>query len=258
MPTIHPSAIVSDDAQLANDVTVGPFAIIDAGVSIGAGCHISPQAWVTGNSILGENNHIGYGAIIGGNPQDTSFDPDTPSHVIIGNNNRIGEYATIHRSTSAGGSTTIGNDNFLMIGSHAGHDVQIGHRNVLANNVLLGGHIKMGNNIFLGAGAGFHQFIHIGDFSISQGNAAVSRDIPPYCVVHGQNTLSGLNVIGLRRGGFNAEDRADIKRAFNRLFRSGGNLKQALALADEEQWSEAAQHLLDAARSPSRKGLMSR
>ena len=258
MPTIHPSAIVSADAQLADDVTVGPFAIIDAGASIGAGCQIRPQAWITGNAILGESNHVGYGAIIGDNPQDTSFDPNTPSHVVIGDNNRIGDYATIHRSTFSGGSTTIGNDNFIMIGVHVGHDVQIGNRNVLANNVLLGGHIKIGNHIFLGAGAGFHQFIHIGDYSITQGNAAVSRDVPPYCVVHGQNALSGLNVIGLRRGGFSAEDRADIKRAYNRLFRSGGNLKQALALADDEQWSAAAHQLLSAARSPSRKGLMSR
>ena len=258
MPKIHPSALVSHEAKLADDVTVGPFAIIDAGAVIGKGCQIGPRAWITGNTRMGDGNKIGCGALVGDNPQDTSFDPATPSTVTMGDNNRIGDYVTIHRSTADGGSTSIGNDNFIMIGVHVGHDCQIGHRNNIANNVLLGGHIHIGNNTFLGAGSAFHQFLHIGDFAIAQGNAAISRDAPPFCVVHGQNGLSGLNVIGLRRGGFSPEERSDIKRAYKLLFRSGGNLKQSLAEADSSEWTEGAKTLLEAARSPSRKGMMTR
>jgi UDP-N-acetylglucosamine acyltransferase len=259
MPTIHPTALVSPDAHLADDVTVAPFAIIDAGVTIGEGCHIGPRAWITGSrTVIGSHNHIGCGAIIGDNPQDLSFDPTTPSGVILGHHNCIKDYVTIHRSTIPEGNTEIGNENFLMIGAHLGHDVHIANNNILANNVLLGGHVLMGSHIFLGGGGGFHQFIHIGDYAIVQGNASISRDVPPYCMAHGQNKLAGLNAIGLRRSGFPKEVRNDIKRAYTQLFRSGGNLREALEAADKLSWSKQAQQLLDAARTPSRKGLISR
>jgi len=248
--------IVSDEAILADDVSVGAFAIIDAGVNIGAGCKIGAQAWITGSTVMGEDNHIGYGSIIGADPQDLSFDGAIQSNVAIGNHNRIREYVTIHRSTSEGGSTTMGDSNFLMTGVHLAHDVQMGNSNNLANNVMLAGHIVMGDRIFLGGGAGFHQFLHIGDFAIVQGNGVISRDVPPFCMAHGRNELAGLNVIGLRRGGFSPEERADIKRVYQLLFRSGGNLKQALDEAGESVWSEAANKLLEAARSPSKKGLI--
>ena len=258
MSEIHPSAIVSEKAHLAEDVCVGPFAIIDAGVEIGPGCVIGAQAWITGRARIGADNHIGYGSIIGANPQDTSFDSSIDSCVAIGEHNRIREYVTIHRSTSEGGSTLVGDSNFLMTGVHLAHDVQMGNHNVLANNVLLAGHIEMGDHIFLGGGSGFHQFLHIGSYAIVQGNAVVSRDVPPFCMAHGRNELAGLNVIGLRRGGFSADERADIKRAYHLLFRSGGNITEALTIAEESTWTDVAMQLLDSARHASRKGLMSR
>lgn len=258
MPEIHPSAIVSERAQLADDVTVGPFAIVDAGVSIGAGCSIGAQAWITGGTQMGEGNSVGYGTIIGADPQSIGFDPETQSNVVMGSNNIIREYVTIHRSIHAGQSTAVGDKNFLMTGVHLAHDVSMGSHNSLANNVLLAGHIKMGDHIFLGGGGGFHQFVHIGSYSIVQGNAVVSRDVPPFCMAHGRNELAGLNVIGLRRGGFTPEERADIKRAYNLLFRSGGNIAEALAVADETTWSDVAKLLLHSARHASRKGLMQR
>ena len=258
MPEIHPSALVSDEAILADDVTVGPFAIIDAGVNIGAGCKIGAQAWITGNTVMGKNNEVGYGSIIGADPQDASFDTSVNSNVVMGDHNCIREYVTVHRSATDGRSTKIGNTNFLMTGVHLAHDVQMGNFNNLANNVLLAGHIIIGNNIFLGGGGGFHQFLHIGDYAIVQGNAVVSRDVPPYCMAHGRNQLAGLNVIGLRRGGFTVEERVDIKRAYQLLFRSGGNLKEALRIAAEGEWSCAAEKMLDSARKPSRKGLIIR
>ncbi|MGB0774588.1 MAG: acyl-ACP--UDP-N-acetylglucosamine O-acyltransferase [Akkermansiaceae bacterium] len=257
MPEIHPTAIVDDSAVLADDVTVAAFSIIDAGVKIGAGSKIGAHAWITGGSQIGEDNCIGYGSIIGADPQDVSFDPSTNSQVVIGNHNRIREYVTIHRSTSDGGSTQIGDSNFLMTGVHLAHDVQMGSNNNLANNVLLAGHIIMGDRGFLGGGGGFHQFIHIGDYAIVQGNAVVSRDVPPFCMAHGRNELAGLNVIGLRRGGFSREERSDVKRAYKLLFQSGGNLSEALEEAAALDWTNSAEKLIKAAREPSRKGVMS-
>lgn len=256
MPTIHPTAIVSEQAQLADDVTVGPFAIIDAGVSIGGGCKISAQAWITGHSQVGECNSIGYGAIVGDTPQDHSFDPSTNSNVVMGHNNTIRDYATIHRGTAEGSSTQIGDHNFLMIGSHLAHDVTLGNNNIVANNVLIAGHAKIGNHVFLSGGCALHQFLIVGDYSLVQGNSAISKDVPPFCVVHGYNKLSGLNVIGLRRGGWSAEERADIKRAYKHLFYGGGNLKTALESAQSQNWSKGAEMLFSAARSPSVKGLI--
>jgi UDP-N-acetylglucosamine acyltransferase len=143
MPEIHPSAIVSERARLAEDVTVGPFSIIDAGVEIGPGSVIGAHAWITGSSKLGKNNTVGYGTIIGADPQDTSFKVETASNVEIGDDNVIREYVTIHRSAAEGGSTSVGHSNFLMTGVHLAHDVQMGSHNVLANNVLIAGHVKL-------------------------------------------------------------------------------------------------------------------
>ena len=258
MPKIHPSAIVSEQAQLADDVVVGPFAIIDAGVEIGSGCEIGAQAWITGGTVMGEGNKVGYGSVIGADPQSIGFDTTINSHVVIGENNNIREYVTIHRSIHEGESTKVGDKNFLMTGVHLAHDVQMGSHNNLANNVLLAGHVCMDSHTFLGGGSAFHQFIHIGGYAIVQGNAVISRDVPPFCMVHGRNELAGLNVIGLRRGGFTADERADIKRAYHLLFRSGGNLAEALATADEASWLPCADQLLNAARNASRKGLIAR
>ena len=115
MPDIHPSALVSDKAVLADDVSVGPFAIIDAGARIGAGCKIGAQAWITSHAVIGENNDIGYGSIIGGDPQDTSFDTSVSSGVVIGDNNCIREYVTIHRSIYAVSYTHLTLPTILLV-----------------------------------------------------------------------------------------------------------------------------------------------
>ncbi len=253
---IHPSAIISPDASVADDVEIGPFAIIDAGCSIGAGCKIGAQAWITGNSQLGKNNDIGYGAVVGALPQSIGFDPATESGVIIGDNNTLREYVTINRSIYAGKNTVIGNDNFLMSVSHVAHDCILGDHNILANNVMLGGHIEMGNRIFLGGGGGFHQFVKIGSFAMVKGNASISQDVPPYAVACRDNELASINVVALRRAGFDAATRSEIKNLYKLLFRSGIRLSDAITQAEESEWSEAASALIEAAKSPSAKGIL--
>lgn len=256
--SIHPTAIVSSAARLAGDVEIGPFAVIEGPVELAAGVKIGGHAWLAGDTVLGEGTTVGWGAVIGANPQDLGFDPATPSGVRIGPRNAIREYVTIHRGSKPGAFTTLGEGNYLMTGAHLGHDSQVGDGNVIANNVMFGGHVRLGNRAFLGGGGGYHQFIRIGDLAMVQGNAAVSQDIPPYCMIYGVNQLAGLNTVGLRRAGFDAAARAEIKRLYALLFRASIPLSRAVAEAAAQDWSPAARLLLDAVANPSRKGVIAR
>jgi len=202
MPTIHPHALVSPSAILADDVEVEAFAIIEDGVTLGPGCRIGSQARICRGVSMGEENRVDHGAVIGGDPQDLSFDPATASGVLIGNGNTFREYVTINRATKAERHTIVGDGNFLMAVAHLAHDVILGNDNVLANNVMVAGHCQLGSKTFLGGGTALHQFIRVGDFAMTQGNSGMTRDVPPYCVAHQINQLSGLNTIGLRRAGF--------------------------------------------------------
>jgi UDP-N-acetylglucosamine acyltransferase len=258
MPNIHPSALVSSSARLADDVEIGPFAIVEDEVVIGSGCKIGSQTKIRKGVVMGENNTVDHGAVIGGDPQDLSFDPATSSGVIIGNGNTFREYVTISRSTSVGGNTIVGDHNFLMAVSHLGHDTVVGDHNILANNVMIAGHCRIGNRIFFGGGTAIHQFIHIGDFAMTQGNCGMTRDIPPYCIVHKINQLSGLNSVGLKRGGFSPEERKEIKAAFALVLNSKTTRADALATAEKISWGPAAKKLIEAVRNPSAKGILTR
>lgn len=252
---IHETAIIEKGAELDDGVEIGAYAIISATAKIGSGCRVAAHAQLCGKVEIGPGNNIGRAAIIGENPQDLAFDTTLESGVRIGNGNDLREHVTIHRSTSEEGWTSIGNDNFLMTGSHLGHDVTIGNQNVIANNCLLGGHVHVENNTFLGGGAAFHQFIHVGELSMTHGNSPISKDIPPYCIVSQRNRLVGLNFVGLRRAGMDPETRTEIKRAYRAAFRSQLPLAETLVKMQQEQWGPSARHFLQALANPSRKGV---
>ena len=254
----HPQSIVSESAQLAENVEVGPYAIIEPGVSIAAGCRIESHSKICRGVKMGKNNLVGHGAVIGGNPQDLSFDPQINSGVIIGDDNNFREHVTISRSTELDGNTIIGNRNFFMAVSHIAHDVIVGNDNILANNVMIAGHVRIGNKVFLGGGTAIHQFTHVGDFAMSQGNSTLTQDIPPYCVAHKFNQLSGLNVIGLRRGGFSPEDRKEIKLAYSLVLKSKSTREDALKEAGSRDFGPVAARLVEAVRSPSSRGILTR
>lgn len=257
MPTIHPTASVSPDAELADDVSVGPFTVIEGPVKLAAGVKIGGHAWISGRTSIGEGSQIGWGAVIGADPQDLSFDPACDSGIRIGPRNTLREYVTIHRGSKSGADTVMGEGNFLMTGVHLAHDVRLGDGNILANNVLLGGHVSVGNKAFLGGAAGFHQFVNVGDLAMIQGLTAVSQDVPPYCTAYGINTLAGLNSVGLKRAGFSPADRAAIKRAYQLVYLSSKRREDALQEAAALEWPEAAAIFLRAISSPSKKGVMS-
>ena len=235
---LHPTAIIHPAAQLHPSVVVGPYAIIEGAAILGEGCTIAAHAIIGAHVVMGKNNHIGYGAIIGGDPQDFAFDPAVRSRVRIGEGNRIREYCTIHRGTTEDSETVLGDGCFLMVGAHIAHNAQIGNHVVLANNVLVAGHVHMGDRVFVGGGTVFHQFVRVGSHVICQGASGFGKDIPPYVIAADINGVAGLNVVGLRRNGFDAAQRAEIQRAFSLLYRRGHNTMQALAASEAEQWSE--------------------
>ncbi len=252
---VHPTALISAEAQVDPSAEVGAYAIIEGPVKIGPRCRIAPHAQIVGDTVVGEGTSIGRGAVIGETPQDIGYDPAIASGVRIGANNVIREHVTIHRGSKEGGLTEVGDGNFLMVGAHLGHDVKLGDRNILANAVLVAGHVHIGSSTFVGGSAVFHQFIRIGDYCVVQGNGSFSRDIPHFCAALRVNRLSGLNVIGLRRQGFTADDRSSIKALFNLIYRTGRNLTQALAAAREATWSVHAARLLAFLEAPSKKGV---
>jgi UDP-N-acetylglucosamine acyltransferase len=257
MSLIHPAALVDPGAQLAPDVEVGPGAIIEAGAVIGAGCRIQARAVITGHVRMGERNTVGYGAIIGAEPQDFSFKPATPSFVRIGDDNVIREYATIHRATKEEGPTRVGNNNYLMVGIHMGHDSSVGNRVVMANNVLLAGHVEVQDGAVLGGGSVFHQFIRVGRLCMVRGGERFGMDIPPYLVAYGTNRVAGLNAVGLKRAGFGVEVRLEIKRAFQMLYRTGMNVSQALEASRAESWGSEASYFWEFVGSAKRRGICS-
>jgi UDP-N-acetylglucosamine acyltransferase len=232
---IHPNAVVSTSAQIGDDVTIGPFAVIEDEAVVGDRSVIDAAAQIRKRSKVGADCRIGSGALIGADPQFGGFDPDTPSWVEVGKENIIREYVTIHRSIDPEGTTTLGDGNFLMNGAHIGHDSQIGDHNTMANNVLVAGHVEVGNHCFFGGGSAYHQFVRIGDYVMAQGLAGMSLNIPPYVMVAaGINYVAGVNALGLRRAGFSAAARKEIKEAFRNLYLTTKSVDDVLAEAEGE------------------------
>ena len=242
---IHPTAIVHPEAKLAEDVEIGPNAMVGKDVRLGAGCVVQANAILEGSTVLGAQNFVGYGAVIGATPQDFAFRETVASEVRIGDGNTLREYVTIHRGTKEGSATVVGDNCYLMVGTHLGHNVRLGDNVVIANNCLLAGYVEVGDGAVLGGGTVFHQFLRVGPLAMVRGGTRFGKDIPPYVSADGENLLSGVNAIGLRRAGFQAETRMQIKRAFKLVYWSGINISQALERAKSTNWNPEAQLFFD-------------
>jgi len=253
---IHPSAIVHPQAELGADVSVGPYAVIEGPARIGNRCTIQAHAVIGGDVEMGEENVIGYGAIIGSEPQDLSFRPDISSMVRIGRGNTVREYVTIHRGSVADSVTTVGDGCLLMVGAHLGHNVQVGNHVIIANNALLGGYVEVGDRAFIGGGCVFHQHVRVGQLAICQGQSGFSKDVPPFVMAARHNEAAGLNAVGLRRAEFTAAQRAEIKSAFDLLFRSDLNVSQAISAAGERAWGEEARSFWEFVSKAKKRGLV--
>src|SRR3984893_13204877 len=242
---IHPTAIVDPTAKIGTDVAIGPYATIGANVAIGERSTIASHVVIEPNVTLGTDNVIDHAAIIGTAPQDLSFSADRTTRVEIGNENVIREHCTIHRGSADCSVTKIGHKNFLMAGAHVGHNCEIGNNVIIANNCLLGGHVCIGDGAFLGGACVFHQDTTVGRLAIAQGASAFSKDIPPFVIAAERNYVFGLNVVGLRRAGFSAQERDEVKAAFKLVYASGLNIGQAIEKAATKNFCIAVRVLID-------------
>jgi UDP-N-acetylglucosamine acyltransferase len=241
---IHPTAIIHPRARVHSTVQIGPYAIVDEGVELGADCVLGPHVHLTGVTCIGRGNRFHTGCVIGDAPQDLKYRGE-PTRLIIGDRNVFREHVTVHRSNKAESQTVIGADNFLMQHCHVAHDCTLGNSVILGGGALLAGHVTVADRAFVSGNCLVHQFVTVGSLAIMQGGAAISKDLPPFCVATGNNSVAGLNVIGLRRAGIAAADRLELKRAYRTLFRSGLARRAAVAQARSEVSGAVANQLID-------------
>jgi len=231
---IHPTAIVSKKAKLANDLEVGPYSIIGDDVQIKSGTVIGSHCLVEGLTCVGSNCRIYTGAVVGSQPQDLKYKGEK-SLLKIGDNNIIREYCTLNLGTTDGGETAVGNNNLLMAYSHIAHDCIVGNNCVIANAGTLAGHVTIEEGAVVGGLVAIHQFVRMGKFSIVGGCSKVVQDIPPFSICDGHPArVYGLNLVGLRRHGFKREVITDLKQVFNSLFSSGLSVKHAIREIEKE------------------------
>jgi len=227
---IHPTAIVDSAATLDASVEVGPYSVIEAGVSIGPGNIIGPHVVISRGTAIGARNRFHAGCVIGDAPQDLKY-RDEATRVVIGDDNVFREHFTVHRSTSLVQNTAIGSHNFFMANSHVGHNCVVGNHVIVANGALLAGHVTIQDRVFISGNCLVHQFTRVGTLAMMQGGSGVSKDLPPFTIARRQNEICGLNIVGLRRAGFTPQQRIELKRLYHALFRSGKNLREAVAAA---------------------------
>ena len=234
---IDPRAIVDPRARIAEDVTVGPFSIVEAGVTIGAGTVVGAHVVIESGTSLGAQCRIGHGAKLGGAPQDVSFDGGA-SYVSIGDDCDIRELAVIHRSAKTGGSTIIGSHNFIMAQAHIAHDCVLGDHVVVASLTALAGHVEVEDWAVVGGVTGVHQFVRIGTHSMVGGASRLIQDAPPYMRTAGNPAMvRGVNTIGLRRSGFTPKERKELKEIYRLLYRSDLNISQVLDIVRHQPHS---------------------
>lgn len=220
---IHPLALVEAGASVADDASIGPFAVIESGSSIGSGCIIAAHAIVRRGTTLSAGVKVDSFAVIGGDPQDLSFDTTIATTTEIGAGTIIREHVTIHRATKPGATTRIGARCLLMAGAHVAHDCTLAEDVILANGCMLGGHVEVGARAFVSGGVAVHQHCRIGGGALISGNAVITEDVAPAALAHGRNELAGLNLIGLRRRQLPAETIAELKVAYRTVFAEGAS-----------------------------------
>ena len=232
---IHQTAIVHSGAKIAQDVKIGPYAIIGENVEIGEGTEVGAHAVIEGWTKIGKGNKIFNHASIGQVPQDLKYHGEK-SFLEIGDNNTIREFATIHLGTEDGsGITKIGNDNLIMAYCHVAHDCQLGNNIIMSNAANLAGHVIIEDSAVIAALTGVHQFVRIGKMAMVGAGSKAVKDVPPYVLVDGHPaSVSGINVVALRRNGVSPELRREIKNAYKILYRSKLNISQAITKMEQE------------------------
>ena len=240
---IHPSAVIHPQAKLGVNVAVGACAVIEAGVEVGDNCIIGPQVCLLGATTIGKGNRFHAGCVIGDAPVDVKYKGE-PTRLRIGDHNIFREHVTVNCSNTLAEDTVIGSHNFLTPHAHVGHNTVVGNHVILGGGCFLAGHVVVEDRAFVSGCCLVHQFCRIGTLAMMQGGAAISKDLPPFTVARRLNEICGLNIVGLRRAGLNADERLELKRLYRALFRSGKNTREAVAEAQNTFTSSAAKTML--------------
>ncbi len=254
---IHPTAIVSPDAEISQGVEIGPFSIIGDHVKIGEGTKIAAHVVIEGHTEIGERNNIFPFVTIGTSPQDTGYMGEN-TRIVIGDENLIREYVTINRATTKQDRVTIiGNNNFLMSYTHVAHDCVLGSNITMVNAATLGGHTSVGDHAILSAFIASHQFVRIGAYSLISGITGLPKDIPPFMMASGQRAgLLGLNLVGLRRHGFSREVITGLRKAYRIIWRDSSRISEGVKRVKKEMESfPELNMLLDFLESKSVRGI---
>lgn len=241
--SIHPLAVVNPGARLGVGVSVGPFATIEAGAELGDFCKVASGAVIKAGVTAGCHNEFSEHVVIGGAPQHVAR-PAEIGRVVIGDHNVFREHVTIHRAMKPDAVTAVGNHNYVMAGTHFGHDVVIGNNCIFANAALLGGHVTVEDRAFVSGAVAVHQFCRIGRLAMVGGHARVVQDVPPYMLLDGQSgCIVGLNIVGLRRSGHAADSIAELKSAYRAIYRRGLPWREVIEALRREFTGDPVAHL---------------
>ena len=247
---IHPSAVVDKRAELADGVEIGPCVVIDGPARIGARTRLVAFVHVSGNTVIGEDNVIHPFAVVGHEPQHMQYAGES-TRLVIGNGNVIREHAEVHRGTIQGsGVTIIGNNNLIMGHAHVAHDCRIGNNVTLVNGALLGGHVEVQDHAFVSGNVVVHQFARIGRLSIVQGLGGIGKDVLPYAMASGIDTIVGTNTVGLRRAGFGPDKRARVRSVFRLFFHLP--ISDAIAEAERLDATEEVREIVEFVQTTTR------
>ena len=259
-PLVHPTALVDPAARLADDVTVGPYAVIEGEVTVGPRSKVGPHAHLIGPLVLGQSNTLHAGCVLGDAPQHTAYAGE-PTRVEVGDGNTFREHVTVHRGMPLGvgpgtGSTAIGNGNLFMVNSHVAHDCRVGDGCIFANGAVIGGHAVIGDRALLSGNSAVHQFCRVGRLALLSGTSAVSQDLPPFWIVQEVNVVHGVNVVGMRRAGIPTAEIQAVRRAFRLINKSGLTISAALERIEAEDGAlPAVRELVEFVRT-SKRGIV--
>lgn len=257
MTDIHPSSIIDPAARLGSGVKIGPFCTVGPDVCLGDSVVLHSHVVVGGHTVIGARTEVFPFASIGLAPQDLKFSGEV-SRLEIGSENRIREYVTMNPGTQGGGLVTrVGNNGLFMVGSHVAHDCMVGNNVILANNATLAGHVELGDFAIVGGLAAVHQFVRIGHHAMIGGMSGVEFDVIPFGAVTGERaSLSGLNIVGLRRWGYERDVINEMRAAYRDLFEGGGVIQDRLAKVTQTyEGNEAVHQILDFVNAESNRGL---
>ncbi|MBN2646511.1 MAG: acyl-ACP--UDP-N-acetylglucosamine O-acyltransferase [Thiotrichales bacterium] len=226
---IHPTAIIGPQVKLAEDVVIGPYCVLEGDIRIDSGCRLESHVVVSGPTDIGKNNHFYPFGSIGAAPQDKKYAGE-PTSLVIGEGNTFREHVTLNRGTIQDlGKTVIGNHNWIMAGVHIAHDCVIGNHTIMANNVALAGHVLVEDWAILGGYTLVHQFCRIGQHAFCGMGSVVNQDVPDFVVVSGNIAVpKSVNLEGLKRRNYDAEQRSLIKKAYKIIYRQGLTMQQAI------------------------------